>query len=139
MALIKKTMLFQTRNSKIVQELLQFEKQAIDILSEFEKLFNKITELGVKSFDEKSVEFCKNRIKEKQHICSNSVVDQLKLFLRINQQMYETEAKVFLEEFQKKEILYRNEIIIIVRKISEHVKLVEEDKLAKIQQQQKSM
>jgi hypothetical protein len=80
---------------------------------------------------------CHNRIIDKQNIFNTSVVDKLKLFLRINQQMYETEAKTFLKKFKDKEILYRNEISATKKTISDHVRLAEEERQAKILRQQK--
>ncbi len=109
----------------------------MEILSEFEKLLSKINEVGIKSFDEKTIELCNNRIIDKQNIFNNSVVDKLKLCLRINQQMYETEAKIFLKQFKEKEVVYRNEISATIKTIADHVRFVEEERQAKILRQQK--
>ncbi len=57
--------------------------------------------------------------------------------MRINQQMYETEAKTFLKKFKDKEILYRNEISATKKTISDHIRLAEEERQAKILRQQK--
>ena len=84
-----------------------------------------MNEVGIKLFEEVTVEYCKNCIKERQNMMNDKINDRLKLCLRIkDQEMYEREAQSFLDDFKKREILYKNE----KKKVSHQIRLIEEEK-----------
>ena len=105
----------------------QNEKQIIVLMEEFEKLFYKMYEMDIRSFNAETVEKCKKRIKERQDMASNRINDKLKVFIRINPPMYENEAKNFIEDCKKNELIFKNEISEILKQI----KAIKDEKIAR--------
>ncbi len=82
---------------------------------------------------------CLNRINEKQSMINNKIIDKLKLYLRINPQLYDSEVRNFIDEFKKSEIIYKNEINETEMKIKNYLKSIEAANQIKIEKHQKAL